>query len=245
VSEKLGGEPERVVVRDRRRIDPRTGEARVPGGDTSSPGTGLRPSAAAAEPDAASAASAVSGDEVAGLAAELAERTADLQRVSAEYANYRRRVERDREAVVTSARAHVVSELLAVLDDLERAEAHGDLVGAFKVVADKLVGALQKLGVEPFGADGDAFDPTVHEAVHHDISPDVEGPTVTAVLRRGYRLNDRMLRPAMVAVTDRAPAVTAPAGGEPGAPDQPEEPLLPPPADPFNPRSNDSRPNDF
>jgi molecular chaperone GrpE len=92
-----------------------------------------------------------------------------------------------------------------VLDDVVRAEAHGDLTGAFKSVADKLVSALNKIGLTPFGTEGDEFDPAVHEAVQHTMSHDVIGPTVTAVLRPGYRLGERLLRPAMVAVTDRDP----------------------------------------
>ncbi len=142
------------------------------------------------------------GDELSVLQAQLAERTGDLQRVSAEYTNYRRRVERDRQAVITGAKAQVVGELLTVLDDIERAAEHGDLSGAFKAVADKLVGALEGQGLAPFGVQGDGFDPDVHEAVQHTTSPDVSGPTVTAVLRRGYRLGDRVVRPAMVAVTE-------------------------------------------
>jgi molecular chaperone GrpE len=138
--------------------------------------------------------------------AQVAERTADLQRVTAEYANYRRRVERDRESVLVGARVQFVSELLTVLDDIDRAEAHGDLTGPFKSVADKLLAVTQKLGLEPFGLEGEPFDPSVHEAVQHEASS-VDGPTVTvvsAVLRRGYRIADRVLRPAMVTVADRA-----------------------------------------
>ncbi|MBC8091622.1 MAG: nucleotide exchange factor GrpE [Pseudonocardia sp.] len=141
------------------------------------------------------------------LTAEVAERTADLQRVSAEYANYRRRVDRDRDSVLVGARVSFVSELLTVLDDIERAESHGDLTGPFKSVADKIVAVAQKQGLEPFGFDGESFDPSLHEAVQHE-STDATGPTVTVVstvLRRGYRIADRVLRPAMVTVTDRAP----------------------------------------
>lgn len=146
-----------------------------------------------------------SGDERSALQAELAERTGDLQRVSAEYTNYRRRVERDRQAVITGAKAQLVGELLTVLDDIERAAEHGDLNGAFKAVADKLVGALEAQGLAAFGTQGEVFDPDVHEAVQHTTSPDVSGPTVTTVLRRGYRLGERVVRPAMVAVTDHGP----------------------------------------
>ncbi|GLZ37528.1 nucleotide exchange factor GrpE [Actinokineospora sp. NBRC 105648] len=143
--------------------------------------------------------------------AQLDERTADLQRLQAEYANYRKRVDRDREAVVSSAKAQVVTDLLSVLDDVERAGAHGDLTGAFKAVAEKLIGSLQKAGLEPFGHEGEPFDPSVHEAVQHNTSTDVDGPTVTGVLRRGYRFGDRVVRAALVAVTDAEQAPAAPA----------------------------------
>ncbi len=189
-----GGDGEPVVIRDRRRVDPVTGEVRVPA-DSAQEEAG----APAPEPDAGAVAAAE-------LAAQVAERTADLQRVSAEYANYRRRVDRDRESVLVTARVQFVSELLTVLDDLERADAHGDLVGPFKSVADKLIAVVQKLGLEPFGLEGEPFDPSVHEAVQHEPA-DVTGPSVTvvaSVLRRGYRIADRVLRPAMVSVVDRA-----------------------------------------
>jgi molecular chaperone GrpE len=195
------GDGERVVVRDRRRIDPVTGEVRTSAAES----VGAAPGAAAMpgteqQPDAG--ADAVASAE---LAAQVAERTADLQRLSAEYANYRRRVDRDRESVLVGARVQFVSELLTVLDDLDRAEAHGDLTGPFKAVADKLVSVVQKMGLEPFGLEGEPFDPSVHEAVQHEPS-DVDGPTVTVVstvLRRGYRIADRVLRPVMVTVADR------------------------------------------
>jgi molecular chaperone GrpE len=198
---------ERVVVRDRRRIDPETGAVRTPD-DSDRSGYDGRPApdqntSGAAEPQAD-----IPADDprVVELTAEVAERTADLQRLSAEYANYRRRVDRDREAVLVNARAQFVGELLTILDDVERAGTHGDLTGPFKSVADKLVSVVQKLGLEPFGVEGEPFDPSVHEAVQHE-SADVAGPTVTvlaSVLRRGYRIGDRVLRPAMVVVVDRA-----------------------------------------
>jgi molecular chaperone GrpE len=159
-------------------------------------------------------------DPFSGLEKELAERTADLQRVQAEYANYRKRVERDRTAVVDSAKAAVVSDLLPLLDDLERAARHGDLTGAFKAVGDKLVSSLQRSGLEPFGTEGDPFDPSVHEAVQHNTSPQVAGPTVTIVMRAGYKFGERVLRPALVGVTDHEPGaapvepVDLPAEGE-------------------------------
>ena len=193
---------ERVVVRDRRRIDPETGAVRTPDGEAAGR---RRPGPPRPRPRRRRRLPA-DDPRVAELTAEVAERTADLQRLSAEYANYRRRVDRDREAVLVNARAQFVGELLTVLDDVERAGTHGDLTGPFKSVADKLVSVVQKLGLEPFGVEGEPFDPSVHEAVQHE-SADVTGPTVTvlsSVMRRGYRIGDRVLRPAMVGVVDRA-----------------------------------------
>ncbi len=135
----------------------------------------------------------------------LEERTRDLQRVQAEFANYRKRVERDRVALAEAAVGNALVGLLPVLDDIDRARAHGDLTGAFKSVADQLETVLSKLGLAAFGEPGDPFDPTVHEAVMHEESPEVSEPTATTVLRRGYKQGDRLLRPAMVGVTDPAP----------------------------------------
>jgi molecular chaperone GrpE len=134
----------------------------------------------------------------------LAERTADLQRVSAEFANYRRRVERDRQAVIDAAKASVVMDLLIVLDDLDRARTHGDLEsGPLKSVADKLSGALTKVGLQAFGTEGDPFDPALHEAVQHE--GDGSNPVVGIVMRKGYRLGERVLRHALVGVVDAEP----------------------------------------
>ncbi|MFD7658840.1 nucleotide exchange factor GrpE [Actinosynnema sp. NPDC059797] len=232
-------EQPQVVVTDRRRIDPETGEVRATSpdnGDTraeapaapeqaqdQAPSQDQAPAPAEqapeggkhAAPDRPDEATAVPDDPSVALKAQLDERTADLQRLTAEYANYRKRVERDRELVITTAKAQVAGELLGVLDDVERAEAHGDLTGAFKAVADKLVNTLRGLGLEPFGHEGEEFDPSVHEAVQHSTSPEVSGPTVTAVLRRGYRYGERVLRPALVGVTDHEP--------EPAAAEQAED----------------------
>jgi molecular chaperone GrpE len=194
-----GGEDPPVVVRDRRRIDPTTGAVRTPPANGDDAGTPPASSSGAAT--ATARAPSADGD----LQAQLDERTADLQRITAEYANYRKRVDRDREAVVTMAKAAVVADLLGVLDDLERAEAHGDLTGPFRAVADKVTMTLQKVGLTAYGHEGEPFDPMLHEAVQHATSPDVAGPTVTAVLRRGYKFGERLLRPAMVAVTDHEP----------------------------------------
>jgi molecular chaperone GrpE len=204
-----GEEQPRVVVRDKRRIDPVTGQVRVPP-------AGEQPASGGRHADQGGTSSVgvqASPTELDALQAQLDERTSDLQRISAEYSNYRRRVERDRQLVIAMAKAQVAGELLTVLDDIERAHEHGDLSGMFKAVADKLVAALQAQGLEPFGEIGDGFDPDLHEAVHHSTSPDVHTPTVTAVLRRGYRFGERVLRPAMVAVTDAVPfSDTVPSG---------------------------------
>jgi molecular chaperone GrpE len=142
------------------------------------------------------------GAELQALRAELDERTRDLQRISAEYANYRKRVDRDRGLVAEQATGTVLSALLPVLDDLDRAREHGDLVGPFGAVAEQLTGSLAKFGLNAFGEKGDPFDPTRHEAVAHLTSAEVSEPTCIDVMRRGYLLGDRLLRPALVAVAD-------------------------------------------
>ncbi|MFQ6393510.1 nucleotide exchange factor GrpE [Nocardia sp. KC 131] len=176
-------------------VDPETGEIRDPAAAT------------AAGPDSGNGVEAALGsDEGAAVMAdaisnELAERTADLQRLTAEYANYRRRVERDRKATIDAAKAAVVTELLGVLDDLDRARAHGDLdTGPLKAVADKLADALRKQGLEEFGSEGEPFDPTLHEAVQHEGSG--HDPVIGVIMRKGYRFGERVLRHAMVGVTD-------------------------------------------
>jgi molecular chaperone GrpE len=161
-------------------------------------------------PVAAPAETAGDGD----LAQQLAERTDDLQRVTAEYANYRRRVDRDRQLATDQATERFAQQLFPIVDDIERARDHGDLTGAFKVVADRVLGLLDGLGVNAYGINGDPFDPALHEAVIHDTSDDVDYPMVTTVLRQGYRRGDRVLRPAMVAVTDPAPAAPEPTVGD-------------------------------
>ena len=142
--------------------------------------------------------------ELEALRAELEERTHDLQRITAEYANYRKRVERDRALVTEQATAAVLTALLPVLDDIDRAREHGDLVGPFGAVAEQLISTLTKFGLAPFGEVGDAFDPNRHEAVAHTVSPEVSQPSCIEVYRRGYTLGERMLRPALVVVADPA-----------------------------------------
>lgn len=218
------------VIRDLRRIDPVTGQVRDPAQqgrrepDPRSPGkprpgrhaaskpggTGPRPAAPAAGGDAGAPSPGPAGAPPegprpgadAGLAAQLAERTADLQRLQAEYANYRKRVERDRLAVREQALANVLSALLPVLDDIGRARDHGELAGGFKSVGESLESIAAKLGLERFGDAGEAFDPRVHEALMHSYSPDVTEPTAVQILQPGYRVGDRIIRPARVAVAE-------------------------------------------
>lgn len=142
------------------------------------------------------------GAELAALRADLDERTRDLQRVSAEYANYRKRVDRDRGVAAEQTTGTVLAALLPVLDDLDRARDHGDLVGPFGTVAEQLTTALGKFGLTVFGEKGDPFDPTRHEAVAHLTSAEVSEPTCVDIMRRGYLLGERLLRPALVAVAD-------------------------------------------
>jgi molecular chaperone GrpE len=177
-------EREPVVIKDNRKIDPVTGEARK-----TTPDTGAAPASEAGE-----------GPMV--EATLLDERTRDLQRVQAEYANYRKRAEREKLAAGDLAVGRALGELLPVLDDIDRARAHGDLTGALKAVADHLEAVFGKLGLESFGEVGDPFDPTVHEAVLHEESDAVTEPTCTMIMRPGYKHNGRLLRPAMVGVTD-------------------------------------------
>jgi molecular chaperone GrpE len=185
------------IIRDKRRIDPTTYQVRE----------GAAESAAPDAPVGADApSSATDGDDVVDpftdAELQLAERTADLQRVQAEYANYRRRVERDRQAVAEQALAAVFAGLLPVLDDLDRARAHDEVTGGFAIVADGLEATLAKLGLERFGDAGEPFDPTVHEALTHGYSAEVSEPVAAEIFQSGYRVGERVLRPARVAVLE-------------------------------------------
>ena len=133
---------------------------------------------------------------------ELAVLMADLQRLQAEYANYRKRIERDRALAHDLAIGAVLTELLPILDDLDRAREHGELEGGFKAVADQLTNVTSRIGLEKFGEEGTAFNPQIHEALLHSTSPDVTEPTASAILQPGYTYKERVLRPARVAVTD-------------------------------------------
>ncbi|MGW2046516.1 nucleotide exchange factor GrpE [Streptomyces sp. NPDC001858] len=166
------------------------------------------PSSAAAE----GAAPAGDANQTAALVAQLdqvrtalGERTADLQRLQAEYQNYRRRVERDRIAVKEIAIANLLTELLPVLDDIGRAREHGELLGGFKSVAESLETVAAKMGLQQFGKEGEPFDPTIHEALMHSYAPDVTETTCVAILQPGYRFGERTIRPARVAVAEPQP----------------------------------------
>jgi molecular chaperone GrpE len=184
-----GNPDEPVTVTDKRRIDPETGEVRHVA-------SGVAPSGAA--PEAAADGKDTAGEE------KVAELTADLQRVQADFANYRKRALRDQEASGERAKAAVVNQLLGVLDDLERARSHGDLESSpLKSVADKLAGALSGLGLTAFGAEGDDFDPALHEAVQHEgDGGQGSKPVIGNVMRHGYKLGEHVLRHALVGVVD-------------------------------------------
>jgi len=167
-------------------------------------GSDDQPDPGAGASDPAAQAGGEAGDALADALGLAEQRLGDLLRERAEFVNYRRRVERDREVAGEQGRAAVLSALLPVLDDIDGARTHGDLVGPFASVADKLDGVLRRLGLEPFGEPGDPFDPVLHEALLQDGATQVDVPTCTQVLQRGYRSGDRVLRPARVAVASPA-----------------------------------------
>ena len=197
-----GEEKEGPVIRDKRRIDPETGEIR-------------EQAAAPPAPEApANGGAKVDAEEVSSLKTQLSERLADLQRLKAEYDNYRRRVERDRVAVREQALGQVLSELLPVLDDIGRARDHDELTGGFKSVAESLEAVTGKLGLVKYGEKGEPFDPTVHEALMHSLSPEVTETSVVDVLQPGYRIGERILRAARVAVADPDPEAAGKQDGD-------------------------------
>ena len=179
-------EEEGVRVNDKRRIDPDTFEVRQH--DAGEPVTEMDAEAEIIE------------GEVGGIEEKISELTEDLQRVHAEYANYRKRVDRDREANRQIAIGAVFVELLPILDDVERAREHDELTGAFKTFGENLEATLNKFGLEKFGAAQDPFDPNLHEALSSVEADGVTEPTVIAVFQQGYRQGDRILRPARVSV---------------------------------------------
>jgi molecular chaperone GrpE len=215
-------EPTGPRVHDKRRLDPETGELRHPheapeaGPDEAAfqaaahGGTPVRGPAETLDlAEAVGVAGVVEHDEVHPDTTLAADLTRDLQRLQAEYVNYKKRVDRDREMHRDLAVCSVIEALLPVLDDIHLARQHGDLEGGpFAAIADKLDGTLTKIGVERFGQPGDAFDPTVHEALMHieaELAVGTEVTTVVQVLQPGYRMGQRMIRPARVAVADPLP----------------------------------------
>jgi molecular chaperone GrpE len=194
------------TVRDRRRIDPETFQVREPQSAAAPAGS------AAAEGDQVPAGAAGGNEQVDELQARLSERTADLQRLQAEYVNYKRRVDRDRDLTRRVALEGFVKDFLPVLDDLRSAREHGELTGAFKAVGDEVERITSRHGLETFGAKGDPFDPHIHEALMQVAAEGVDGPTCVEILQPGYRLGDRVLRPARVAVGE--PTGSAPAAAE-------------------------------
>jgi molecular chaperone GrpE len=195
-------DPTGPVIRDKRRIDPVTGQVRDPGpSQTAGPGA---PGPTRAASDEAPGNGA--GDQ---LMAELDEVRAkesalvdDLKRLQAEYVNYRRRVDRDRDVARDLAVAGVLEQLLPVLDDIGRARDHGDLEGAFKTVAENLEATVGRLGLVRYGEAGEPFDPVIHEALMHEHTDEVSEPTCTQILFPGYRVGERILRAARVAVAE-------------------------------------------
>jgi molecular chaperone GrpE len=201
--ERIVDDPDQVVVRDKRRLDPESGAVRAPA-DAAVEGAAAPAEAAPAPEDAPP------GEEP----DRVAELTADLQRLSAEYANYRKRVERDRVAVVEMATAGLLSGLLPMLDDVERARQHGDLTGGFQAVGEALEALTAKLGLERYGAAGEPFDPSVHEALMQaEPDPTASVAVCAAVFQPGFRMSGgRVLRPARVSVAE--PGAPAPAAAE-------------------------------
>ncbi|MER5612858.1 nucleotide exchange factor GrpE [Streptomyces sp. NPDC057575] len=196
----------------------------VPSGATPDGAEPKDASSSSSEEGAAPAGDAV---QTVGLTAQLDqvrtalnERTGDLQRLQAEYQNYRRRVERDRATVKEIAVAGLLSELLPVLDDVGRARDHNELVGGFKSVAESLETVVAKLGLQQFGKEGEPFDPTIHEALMHSYAPDVTETTCVAILQPGYRIGERTIRPARVAVAEPQPGATPAATKEEKATDE-------------------------
>jgi molecular chaperone GrpE len=189
------------TVRDRRRIDPETYEVREPQ-ETAAPPT--------AAPEEAADQESNTEAEVIELKAALAERTSDLQRLQAEYVNYKRRVDRDRDLARKVTIEGVLKDFLSVLDDVRSAREHDELNGGFKAVAEEIERVTSKYGLERFGEAGDPFNPHIHEALLHAHAEGIEGPTCVEILQPGYRIGNRILRPARVAVAEPDPNAPGP-----------------------------------
>ncbi|MGD7789658.1 nucleotide exchange factor GrpE [Propionibacteriaceae bacterium Y1700] len=199
------------TIRDKRRIDPETYQVREPQTTAApAPEAGTEVSGEVSDPvdDSTEPTEAA---EVTELKGQVAERTADLQRLQAEYVNYKRRVDRDREVVKVQAVTTALSELLSVLDDIRSAREHeGELSGGFRAVADGVEKFATRHGVLAYGEPGDVFDPQVHEALMQTEADGITEPTCVQILQVGYMINDRVVRPARVAVAQ--PQDPAPSG---------------------------------
>jgi len=196
-------EPEEPVVRDKRRVDPETGEVRPQDVQEEPEGSSELPADGYEDADVETSLNDVDVEFLEKAADDLAaERLEDLQRVTAEYANYRKRTEANREVERERLVGDVVRLLLPVLDDIERAEKHGDLIeGApITLMANKLRAVTERLGLASYATVGDAFDPNQHEALLQQPSADVSVPTILEVVESGYILGSTQVRPAKVIV---------------------------------------------
>ncbi|ALG86141.1 nucleotide exchange factor GrpE [Gordonia phthalatica] len=199
---------EPVTVTDNRRIDPETGEPRTAAdaGHTDAGQDGGAADDAAAQPAGDEAvADETNGDQASNADAQVAELTEALQRERAQFNNFRRRSAEEQLQAVDRGKEILVKKLLPILDDLDRARAHGDLeTGPLRAFADKLGDVLAGEKLAKFAEPGEAFDPELHEAVQNDGSGDT--PVIGNVYQVGYRLGDKVIRHAVVTVTDPAPA---------------------------------------
>ena len=168
---------EGVKISDKRRIDPQTGQPRDE-----------------------SAADQNSGETSLETPDKVSELTADLQRITAEYANYRKRVDRDRELIRDMSTSVALEQLIPILDDISRAREHGDLTGTFSTVADALSTVTKRLGLIEFGKVDEDFDPSIHEALSTMEDESVQSQKVGTVAQVGYKVGERILRPARVVV---------------------------------------------
>lgn len=199
------GENGRPIIRDRRRIDPKTYQVRDP--DAAAEAQNSEPTPADQATDQPGPSAELSA-EVEKLKTEVADRTSDLQRVQAEYVNYKRRVDRDRDLARASGVEAVLRDLLGVLDSVQAAREHEELTGGFKAVAEEIEKLAARHGLEPFGEPGEAFDPRIHEALMHATAEGITGPTAVTILQSGYKIKDRVIRPARVAVAEPEPGDT-------------------------------------
>jgi molecular chaperone GrpE len=183
---------------DKRRIDPETGEVREPTAEEQVLAEAEAAASAGAEPDALSEAEKLAAERL----DELQRRNADYYNLEQQYSAYVKRSKTDNAAARDGGVASVAEALISVLDDIELARQHGDLTGPFASIAEKLEATLGRFGIERYGAAGEPFDPTVHEALMHGHSAEVTEPTVQQVLQPGYRMGERVVRAARVAVVD-------------------------------------------